>query len=150
MKDGLILGTSVTWPKAVFPKIIIYEKKPMATFAALSWKPVSGTLNYIQVPLGDWLEVVAIWAPFERRKIEVQTFESANLSGFGTWNFTPKEDLIRRKQVFLLDLRPWYTQKPKICVYYLWEIVQRRKFCSVKARGFWFKNWYFPSSTCCS
>ena len=25
-----------------------------------------------------------------------------------------------------------------------------RKFCSVTARGFWFKNWYFPLSTCCS
>ena len=25
-----------------------------------------------------------------------------------------------------------------------------RKFCSVKAKGFWFKNWYFPLSACCS
>ena len=38
----------------------------------------------------------------------------------------------------------------KNLVYFLWEKFYRRKFCSVKARGFWFKNWYFPSSACCS
>ena len=87
----------------------------------------------------DWLKVIVIWAPFERRKIEVHIFERANLSGFGMWNITAKEGLNRRKQVFLLNL-----------VYFLWEIVQIRKFCIVKARGFWFKNWYFPSYACCS
>ena len=35
-------------------------------------------------PQADWLEVVVIWTPFERRKIEVHIFERANLSGFGT------------------------------------------------------------------
>ena len=38
----------------------------------------------------------------------------------------------------------------KNLVYFLWEKVYIRKFCRVKARSFWFKNWYFPSSTCCS
>ena len=71
-------------------------------------------LNYIQMPLADWLEAAAIWAPFERGKIEVHIFERANLSGLGTWNFTAKEDLIRVKQVFLPDFRAWPAQKPKI------------------------------------
>ena len=31
-----IVGTSVTSPKAVFSKILISEKKPIATFATLS------------------------------------------------------------------------------------------------------------------
>ena len=61
-----------------------------------------------------WLEVAVIWAPLERRKIEVQIFERTNLPGFGTWNFTAKENLNRRKQVFLLNFRPWPAQKPKI------------------------------------
>ena len=55
-----------------------------------------------------------MWISFERRNIEVHIFERANLSGYGTWNFTAKEDLIRRKQVFLLDFRPWPSQKPKM------------------------------------
>ena len=67
-----------------------------------------------QILQADWVEVVVIWTPFEKRKIEVPIFERANLSGFGTWKFTAKEDLIRQKQVFILDFRPWPTQKPKI------------------------------------
>ena len=43
----------------------------------------------------DWLEVVVIWAPFERRKIEVHIFERANISGFGMWNVIAKENLNR-------------------------------------------------------
>ena len=65
------------------------------------------------MPQADWLEVVVIWTPFERRKIEVHIFDRANLSGFGTWNVTAKEDLNQRKQVFL-TFRPWPSQKPKI------------------------------------
>ena len=42
---------------------------------------------------------------------------------FGTWNFPAKEDLIRRKQVFLLDFRPWPTQKPNI-----WSIFCGKQF----------------------
>ena len=45
------------------------------------------------MPKADWLEAVVIWGPSERRNIEVHIFERANLSGFGTWNFTAKEDL---------------------------------------------------------
>ena len=59
----------------------------------------------MQIPQADWPEVVVIWAPFERQKIEVDIFERANLSSFGTWKFTGKEDLNPRKQVFLLNLR---------------------------------------------
>ena len=55
-----------------------------------------------------------MWARFERQKIEVHIFERANFSGFGTWNFTAKEDLNRPKKVFLLNFRPWPAQKPKI------------------------------------
>ena len=66
------------------------------------------------MPKADWLEAVVIWGPSERRNIEVHIFERANLSGFGTWNFTAKEDLNRRKQLFLLNFRPWPAQKKKI------------------------------------
>ena len=34
----------------------------------------------------------------------------------------------------------------KHLIYFLSEKNYIRKFCSVKARGFWFKNWYFPLS----
>ena len=61
----------------------------------------------------SWL-VVVIWAPFERRKIEVHIFERANYSDFDMWNVTVKEDLNWRKQVFLLNFTPWSAQKPKI------------------------------------
>ena len=97
-------------------------------------------LNYIQIPQADWPEVVFIWAPFERQKIEVHIFERANLSGFGTRKFTTKEDLNTQKQVYILNLRLWPAQKPKICFFFLWKKVYIRKFCSVKAKGFWFKN----------
>ena len=55
-----------------------------------------------------------MWAPFEREKIEGHIFGRANLSGFGTSNFTAKEGLNQRKQVFFLNFRPWPTQKTKI------------------------------------
>ena len=64
-----------------------------------------------------------IWAPIERQKIEVHIFEGANLSGFGTWKFTGKEELNPRKQVFLLSLRLWPAQKPKI-----WSVFYGEKF----------------------
>ena len=81
-------------------------------------------------------------APFERQKIEVNFFERTNFPDFGTWKFTAKEDLNWRKLVFL--------EKNKNLVYNLSEKVYIRKFCSVKAGVFWFKNWYCPSSACCS
>ena len=51
---------------------------------------------------------------FERQKIGVLIFERANLSRFGTWKLTVKEDLSQRKQVFLHNFRPWSSQKSKI------------------------------------
>ena len=45
---------------------------------------------------------------------KVYISERANLSGFSTWNFTAKEDLNRRKQVLILNFRPWPAQKPNI------------------------------------
>ena len=49
-----------------------------------------------------------------------------DLSGFATWNFTAKEDLNPRKQVFLLNLRLWPAQKPEIWSFFhgikfIWE-----------------------------
>ena len=82
-------------------------------------------LNYIQITWADWPEVVVIWAPFERQKVEVYFFDKANISGFAAWKCAAKEDLNPQKQVFLLNLRLWAAQKRKICV---------------KAKGFWFKN----------
>ena len=52
------------------------------------------------------------------------------------------------KQVFLLDFRPGPAQK--IWSIFYGEKFLLRRFCCVKARSFWFKNWYFPSSACCS
>ena len=59
-------------------------------------------------------------------KIEAHIFERANLSGFVTWKFTAKEDLNPWKQVFLLNLRLWPTQKSKIWSFFygdrfIWE-----------------------------
>ena len=97
----------------------------------------------------SWLrDVVVIWAPFERQKVEVHNFETANLLDFGTWKFTTKEDLNQRKQVFLLNLRLWPTQKPKI---FFGKKAYMRKFCSVKARGFGLKiSTLATSFACCS
>ena len=77
----------------------------------------------MQIPQADWPEVVVIWAPFERQKIEVHIFERANLSGFGTCKFTAKEISNPRKQVFLLNLRLWPAQKPK-----MWSFFYRKRF----------------------
>ena len=72
--------------------------------------------------------------PFKFRYVEVHHPKRLNL----------------RKQVFLLNLRLWPAQKPKIWSIFYGKKVCMRKFCSVKARGFWFKNYYFSSSACCS
>ena len=80
----------------------------------------------LYIPQADWLEVVVIWAPFERREIEVHFFERAILSGFGTWNFTAKEDLNQQKQVFLLNFRPWLTQKPKIGLFFMGNSLNKK------------------------
>ena len=54
-------------------------------------------------------ELVFIWTPFEREKIEVRIFDRAILSGLVTREFTTKEDLNPRRQVPLLKLMPWHT-----------------------------------------
>ena len=107
------VGTSVTWPKAIFSKIL--NLKPIAKLAAIPWKTISGTYNYIQIPQAVWPEVVVKWTLFERQNILVRIFRKANLSGFGTWKFTTKQDLNPQKLVFLLNLRLWTAQKLKIC-----------------------------------
>ena len=111
---NLYVGTSVSWPKAVFSKTLIWEKKPITTFVVISWITISGTWNYIKIPQPDWPKVLVIWASFKRQKIEVHIFQRASLSGFCTWKFTAKEELNPRKQAFLLNLRLWLSQKPKI------------------------------------
>ena len=78
---------------------------------------------YSNLPHADWPEVVAIQAPFERQKIEVHIVERANLSGFGTWKFTAKEDFNPQKQVFPFNLRLWPAHKPKI-----WSFFYGKKF----------------------
>ena len=91
-----------------------------------------------------------MWAPFERQKTEIQIFERTNLSGLGTWKFTAKEELNPQKQVFLLNLRLWPVQKPKI-----WSFFYRKTFIwknSVewKLRAFVLKLSTFTSSAYCS
>ena len=73
-------------------------------------------------PQADWPEVALVWVPFERQKVEVHIFERVNLSGFGTWEVTAKEDLNPRKQIFIFNLRLWPAQKPKI-----WSIFYGKK-----------------------
>ena len=51
---------------------------------------------------------------FWKTDFGVQIFERTNLSGLGTWKFTAKEESNPQKQVFLLNLRLWPVQKPKI------------------------------------
>ena len=96
----------------IFKNVNLREKADR-NFRRTSLKNRFRHLKLYSNPQADWLDVV-IWAHFERRKIEVHIFERANLSGFGMWNVTAKEDLNRRKQVFLLNFRPWPAQKPKI------------------------------------
>ena len=79
----------------------------------------------MQIPEADWSELVVIWTPFERQKIESYIFERANLSGVGMVTFFSKEDLIPRKQVFLLNLRLWPVQRTK-----MWSIIYGKKFIS--------------------
>ena len=60
----------------------------------------------------DWPEVIVIWAPFERQNVEIHIFDKVSLPGFAAWEFTTKEDLNPRKEVFLLDLRLWFVPTP--------------------------------------
>ena len=99
------------------------RKKADRNFRGTFLKNHFRRLNCIQIPQADWPGVVVICAPFERQKIEVHIFETANLSGFGTWKFIAKEDLNRQKQVFLHNCKPWLIQKPKI-----WSISYGKKF----------------------
>ena len=50
----------------------------------------------LKSPKVGWREIVVIWAPFERQKIEVHIFERVKLSDFGMWKFTTKEGLNRQ------------------------------------------------------
>ena len=80
-------------------------------------------LNYTQIPKAGLPEIVVMWTSFEIQKIEVHIFERTNLSGFGTWKITAKEDLSPLRQVFLLNLRLCPVQKPKI-----WPFFHANKF----------------------
>ena len=71
-------------------------------------------LKFYSNPQADWSDVVVIWAPFERHKVEVHAFVMANPSACSTWNLSTKEELNPQKQVFLLNLRHWFSQKPKM------------------------------------
>ena len=85
-------------------KSLNLRKKADRNFRSTFLKNGFRHLNYIQITQADWPGAMVIWAPFARQKIEVHIIERANLSGFGTWKFTAKEDLNQRKQVFLLIL----------------------------------------------
>ena len=82
------------------------RKKADRNFRRTFLKNRFSHLKLYSIPQADWLEVFVIWAPFEREKIDVHILGRANLSGFGMWKSTAKEDLNRRKQVFLLNFRP--------------------------------------------
>ena len=105
-QSGLRFQTGLSSLRVSCKRALNLRKKADRNFRCNFLKNRFRHLKLIQIPLADWLEVVVIWALFERRKIEVYIFERANLSGFGTWNFTANEDLNRRKQVFILNFRP--------------------------------------------
>ena len=131
----------------IFKNLNLREKTD-CNFPCTFLKNRSRHLKLYSNPQAVWLEVVVIWAHFERRKIEVHIFERANLSDFGMSNVTAKEDLHRRTQVFLLNFGPWLVQKSKIWSIFYGKYNSIRKFCCLKAWGF--KNWYFLWSTWCS
>ena len=60
--------------------------------------------------------------------VEDHIFDRANISGFATREFTPKENLNTRKQVFSLSLRLWQAQKPRI-----WSIAYGKIFICEKS-----------------
>ena len=68
--------------KSCIFKNLNLRRKTVPFFAAIWWK----------IPQAHWPEVIVIWAPFERRKVEVHIFDRANILGFATWEFTTKED----------------------------------------------------------
>ena len=57
------------------------------------------------------------------KRLKFTFLRDSNHSGFGTWKFTAKEDLNRRKQVFLHNFRRWPAQKPNI-----WSTFYGKKF----------------------
>ena len=70
--------------KSRISKNLNLRKKANRNFRRTFLKNRFRHLKFYSNPQVDWLEVVVIWTPFERRKIEVHIFERANLSGFGT------------------------------------------------------------------
>ena len=100
----LPLGTSVTWlTKIRILKNRNLRRKADRSFRGNSLKNHFRHLNLYSNPQSWWLEVVVIWAPLERQKVELHIFERANFSDFATWKFTSKEHWIPRKQVFVLN-----------------------------------------------
>ena len=73
-------------------------------------------------PQVDWPEFVDIWAPIEKQKAKVHSFDRANHLGFATWEYNAQEDLNLQKKIFPLKLRFWYAQKQKI-----WSIFYEKK-----------------------
>ena len=54
------------------------REKPIASFAANCRQTISGTWSYIKISKADWLEDIAIWAPFEKLKVEAYIFVRAS------------------------------------------------------------------------
>ena len=94
-------------------------------------------VTILNIPQADWLEVVAIWALFERERLK-----STFLTGFASLELTTKEDLNPRKQVLLFKALVY--PETNNWVYFLQENVYIKKICSVKAKGFCLKFSTFP------
>ena len=58
-------------------------------------------LNNIQISQVDWAEVILVWAPFERQKVEVYIFDRTNFSGFAG-SSPPKRIQIPENRYFFL------------------------------------------------
>ena len=89
-------------------------------------------LNCIQIPQTDWPEIVVVWAPLERQKVEVDIFDGAKLSGFATWELAGISGKTAISTLFKALARP----ETNSLVYFLCENVYVRKICSVKSMGF--------------
>ena len=111
----------------------------IATFAGICKKTGSGNSNLIEIPKADCLKGVIIWAPFKQKNVEVQFSERATPSVFATRELTSKEDFNTRKQVLLVHLTVWPTQKPKIMHIFYWGRLITEFFVVCELRAFGFK-----------
>ena len=89
-------------------------------------------------------------SPFERQKIEVHIFWDSQPFRFWYVEVHHQRRLKSTRTGISFQFKTLAHPETENLVYFLWGKVYIRKFCNMRATGFWFKNWYFPLSACCS